>query len=343
MDQAKGKILSISIAAYNMELYLRQTLDSLIVPDIMDKLEVFIVDDGSTDRTLTIAKEYEMKYPNTFHAIHKENGGYGSTVNYSICHATGKYFRLLDGDDWFETERLTAFIDMLKKINTDIVITPYFRCSDDGKKKEGIKRQTLDVEQRISKMRVDRVFGIWSITYKTELVKKCNIELPLHCLYTDQIYSTVPFALAKTIRFADIGLYCYRIGRDGQSISKESRIKYVQDHIKVSDILHEFYETQKAKDNENLSYIRRRGIVASWNTIRSYLFYPISLEIIRSLEKYDKKVKSISKDIYRGAGSILSCKKIAIYLWLMRACRYGMLGFLFSKMILPSDGLENRV
>ena len=86
------KILTISIAAYNVGDYIKNTLDSLVVPEVMDKLEVFIVDDGGTDETLKIAKEYEEKYPETFHAVHKENGGYGSTVNYSIAHATGKYF-----------------------------------------------------------------------------------------------------------------------------------------------------------------------------------------------------------------------------------------------------------
>lgn len=343
MDKVKEKILSISIAAYNMELYLRQTLDSLIVPDIMDKLEVLIVDDGSTDRTLTIAKEYEMKYPNTFHAVHKENGGYGSTINYSIRHATGKYFRLLDGDDWFETERLTAFIHMLEEIDTDIVITSYFECSDNGKEesKRCIKGRTLNEEQLISKMRVDHVYALWSITYKTGVLKKSNIKLPLHYFYTDTIYATMPFALAKTIRFSDIGLYCYRIGREGQSTSKETVIRHLQDNIEVTGILHKFYEIQKVQGNKNLPYIRYRVIWCTQSMIKMYLLQPVSFEVIRALEKYDKRVKSISKDIYRGAGSILSRRKLAGYLCLMRACRYGVVGFLLSKVILPSDGLKN--
>ena len=94
-----SKVLTVSIAAYNMESYIRQTLNSLIVPEILEKIEVLVVDDGGTDGTLAIAKEYETKYPITFHAIHKENGGYGSVINKSIELATGKYFKQLDGDD----------------------------------------------------------------------------------------------------------------------------------------------------------------------------------------------------------------------------------------------------
>ena len=76
-----GKILSVSIASYNVEKFIRKALDSCCVPEIMDRLEVLVVNDGSTDSTLEIAREYEEKYPQTFRVIDKKNGGYGSTVN----------------------------------------------------------------------------------------------------------------------------------------------------------------------------------------------------------------------------------------------------------------------
>ena len=98
------KILSVSIASYNVEKILSQTLDSCLVPEIMDKLEVIVVNDGSKDGTAAVAEEYVKKAPETFVLINKENGGYGSTVNAGIQAATGKYFRLLDGDDWFDKQ-----------------------------------------------------------------------------------------------------------------------------------------------------------------------------------------------------------------------------------------------
>ena len=55
------KILSVSIACYNVEKFLRQTLDSCLVPEIMDKLEVLIVNDGSKDGTADLAREYTAK------------------------------------------------------------------------------------------------------------------------------------------------------------------------------------------------------------------------------------------------------------------------------------------
>lgn len=103
------KLLTISIAAYNVEKYLEKALTSMVCsPTAMEKLEVIIEDDGSTDGTLSIAKKYEKLYPDVYRAIHKENGGYGSTINNSIVLAQGKYFKQLDGDDWFDTENIST-------------------------------------------------------------------------------------------------------------------------------------------------------------------------------------------------------------------------------------------
>ena len=91
----------------------------------MDKLEVFVVDDGGIDGTLKIAQKYQKKYPGTFYAVHKENGGYGSTVNYSIAHATGKYFKLLDGDDWFNTDKWKEYEKDFAEAGIEIIYFPY--------------------------------------------------------------------------------------------------------------------------------------------------------------------------------------------------------------------------
>ena len=119
------KILSVSIASYNVEKFIRKALDSCCIPEIMDRLEVLVVNDGSTDGTLQIAREYEKQYPQTFRVIDKKNGGYGSTVNASIQAATGKYFRLLDGDDWFDRDGLVKMIGegIFKNLKTP--------CTDD--------------------------------------------------------------------------------------------------------------------------------------------------------------------------------------------------------------------
>ena len=78
------KTLTVSVAAYNVAAFLRDTLSSCAVPEVLEDLEVLIVNDGSTDETVRIAEEFCSRYPGTFRLINKENGGYGSTVNTAV-------------------------------------------------------------------------------------------------------------------------------------------------------------------------------------------------------------------------------------------------------------------
>ena len=78
-----SKVLSVCVPSYNMEKYLNRCIDSFLVPEVLDQLEIIIVNDGSTDGTLSIANEYKTKYPQSIVVIDKPNGHYGSCVNFN--------------------------------------------------------------------------------------------------------------------------------------------------------------------------------------------------------------------------------------------------------------------
>ena len=125
------KILTISIAAYNVENFITKTLDSFICDEKMMKLfEVIIVNDGSKDNTNLISKRYADKYPDTFILLDKENGGYGSTINSSLAIARGKYYKLVDGDDWVDNAQFAEFVIRLENESADIVLTKYYRFNE---------------------------------------------------------------------------------------------------------------------------------------------------------------------------------------------------------------------
>lgn len=113
-----------------MEKFLNQVLDSLVDEQVLADLEVLVISDGSTDNTVDIANKYVKKYPSTFKVIEKENGGWGSTVNKGMELATGKYFKLLDGDDWFYTENLVGFIQYLKNTEADMILSAFGMYDD---------------------------------------------------------------------------------------------------------------------------------------------------------------------------------------------------------------------
>ena len=119
------KVLSVSVAAYNLGSMIEQCLNSFIQEDILGRVEVLVTDDGSKDNTAEIVENYEKKYPGTFRLIRQKNAGPGSTVNSGLTHATGKYFRMVDGDDWVNTKEMKAYLDYLESHETDMVCTNY--------------------------------------------------------------------------------------------------------------------------------------------------------------------------------------------------------------------------
>lgn len=312
------KLLTISIAAYNMELYIENTLENLAQKEIVDKLEVFIVDDGGTDNTLNIAKKYQEKYPNTFHAVHKENGGYGTTVNYSIERASGKYFKLLDGDDWFDAKGIKELLYVIEKETTDIVVTNYYSgvdqehltLSDHGKEFFGKIHKIREID-------ICYPLGMWSLTYRTEILRKSNLKLPAHVLYTDQYYATIPFAYAETIQYLDFGVYCYRIGRDGQSVSKESRIKHCDEALGNCSALCKF--VTEVKNTPNYAYILKRVTVYYQFAIRTILLDKKNKLNFQKMINFEKENKDIAKDVYENAVRIGNMGKM---IFLLRNTRY---------------------
>lgn len=120
------KILTLIVPIYNTEEYLPKCLDSLIIKEeLMTRLDVLLIIDGSPDNAISIAKEYEQKYPQTFRVISKENGGYGSVLSRGIKEATGKYCKVLDSDDWYDNAAFEAFVSQLTQLDTDVVVMDY--------------------------------------------------------------------------------------------------------------------------------------------------------------------------------------------------------------------------
>lgn len=295
------KVLSISIAAYNSEKFISQALDSCLHHEIVDEIEIFVIDDGGTDSTLEIARQYEEKFPNTVIPVHKKNGGYGSTVNYAIEHSKGKYFRLLDGDDWLEKDNLPKYISYLKSCDDDLVLTRMCHeylvsgksvvSQDDWLHCVG-KRTTLDEF-------LPRTYaGMWEITYKTAILKDHPINLPEHTLYTDHIYIMKPIPYIKTVSCLDTIIYHYRLESEGQSVSPESRIKHSEEIIMVSEILNKYFE-EKCQSSKNRQYAIERARRCYMEAFRTQLLKPKSKPTFQRIKEMDLKLKSISPDLFK--------------------------------------------
>lgn len=274
------KILSVVIPSYNVEKFLRQTLDSFVDERVLPSVEVLIVDDGSSDGTAAIGKEYETNYPGSFRLISKENGGHGSTINRGIAECTGKYFKVVDGDDWVNTEDFVKLVERLKQCDADFVVTNYYEVNNETGEKTPVKYEVLQellkkkehaddcakespVEERAEEIMqepeengndsekstlcfreiADKVMiGMHALVIRSEILKRQHIRLDEHCFYVDVEYILFPVPYVETVAYFDLYVYMYRLAQATQSVSMMGYQKHIQNHIDVILHLAEFAE-----------------------------------------------------------------------------------------------------
>lgn len=288
------KVLTVSIAAYNIENYIESALKSLVVEEIMDKLEVIIVNDGSKDRTAEIAQKYVDMYPDTFILINKENGGYGSTINYSTRIAKGKYFKQLDGDDWFDTKNLRQFIEKLEQIDSDLVITPftsYFESDGTDELKEYTEIPELQ-EVKFDDYWDDTYIEMHASTFKTKLFTDNDIALTEHCFYTDNEYMLYTIRYVQTMRRIPLNIYFYRVGRAEQSCTMTGYINHFRDFETVCKNLLGMIN-HWGKDNQiKKKYIQKRLDDLIMEMYRLYTYMVPTKENRENFIAFDKYIKS---------------------------------------------------
>ena len=265
-----NKLLTIVIPTYNMQDYLRRCLESLILPaNQIEQLDVLVVNDGSKDNSSAIAHEYEAKYPNSFHVIDKENGNYGSCVNRGLQEATGKYFRILDADDYYDTDALAQFVDILGSNDSDVVFTRCVQRDMQGKiLKDEPFPQIIKLHTELLAPEFDAVkIGYWpfamhTMTYKTSVLRDSNLQLSTGISYTDNEYIFYPLEKVKTLWFEDIALYQYTVGREGQTMTPELMRKRIGHFEKILDRMLEYYDK-----NNTVSYgaiiANQQGVIFS--------------------------------------------------------------------------------
>lgn len=255
------KLLTIVIPVYKVEAYINKCLDSLIIePELMDKMDVLIINDGTPDNSAEMSREYVKRFPGVFRQIDKENGGHGSVWNLGVKEAYGKYVKFLDSDDWLEN--LDVMIRKLEQTDADLIVMPCITHNPGG----------LIWKLEIKDMEFDHIYDAnqfdWfgnrshgnyifhhCAVYKTEMFRQ---YLPLFLEkqpYDDVILAAAPIIGANTLVAWDLAVYQYLMDRVGQSISLEVQLKNVRAMIKAHQSVIVFVESHPIQSSTSTKNI----------------------------------------------------------------------------------------
>lgn len=299
------KILTVIVPVYNTEKYIKRCLDSLDNKEINDKLEVLVVSDGSKDNAINIAKEYSKRLPDTFKIIEKENGGHGSTINKGLELATGKYFRVLDSDDWVDNVNFVEFVKRLEDQDADLVVTDYSKEFIYEGKSEKIIYKNLEPNKKYNFDKFDlnilngEYFVMATSTYKTEVLRKSNLKLMEKTFYVDMQYNVVPIPYVNSFVYFDLDIYRYFIGRLDQSVNTASFVKNHLNHDKVVKYLIDYYSNLTDISDTKKEYIR---IILKYILFTHYSIYCIYFKKKRQgyklVKEFDKYLYNKNKELY---------------------------------------------
>lgn len=327
-------ILTIGVPSYNVEQYLEKCLISIINARNSNKIEVLVINDGSKDRTAEIASEYEKKTKGIVRLINKENGGHGSTINVAIKEAKGKYFRLIDSDDWVDSENLAKLVDIMENEDSDIILSKgCYDYIEEARLHDIIKYDHLNegTKYNFEDLSFDNYgfvkYGPLLTTgnYRTDILKETNFTISEKKPYVDMEFNSFSIRDMNTITYYNCDIYRYLIGREGQTVSRDYWKKKYKDHEYIIFNILEKVLSDDKYTHSKIQYIYKNIIsqmvdsqifmfdaLCKWDELEEFLkrlktykiAYEYSMKYIKNsngncwliLNYYRKKLKSNSTE-----------------------------------------------
>ena len=298
------KYISFAIPCYNSEAYMDRAVESILKGG--EDVEIIIVNDGSKDRTSEIAHKYEEQYPDIVRAVDQPNGGHGEAVNTGLRYAQGQYFKVVDSDDWVNEEALHKIIETLKKFEEksqkiDMLISNYVYEKEGMAHKRVIDYKHVLPENTVfswnemKRFRLGQYILMHSVIYRTEFLKLCQLKLPRHTFYVDNIYVYYPLPHVRKIYYLDVDFYRYYIGREDQSVNEKVMISRVDQQLFVTKCMIDMYDMHKIENKKLRHYMV--NYLAIMMTVSSILL--IRSKDAENLQKKEELWRYLKKKDYR--------------------------------------------
>ena len=226
--------ISIVVPIYNASKYLNKCLDSL-VNQTKKELEFILVNDGSTDDSDSIIKNYS---DNRIKYFRRSNHGIGKTRNFGISKATGKYIMFLDSDDYLDLEACELLYKKIEKDNSDLVVFDFYRVSDSLE--PVIIRNFKGTNLRENpNLLLEINLGIANKIFRLNIIKENNIKIIEGLKYEDAPFVVEYFKYARKISKLDAKLHYYVIHDNSETTIRDEKMF---DIIKIVDIIRSYFK-----------------------------------------------------------------------------------------------------
>lgn len=302
-----NKLLSIIIPTYNMEQYLRYCLDSLLIKENFEVLEVLVINDGSKDSSSIIAHEYANRYPTVFRVIDKENGNYGSCINRGLKEAKGKYIKVLDADDSFDTTHFEEFVSFLLSTDVDLVLSDFaivneVRIITEYHRYEFESEAELQIDD-ICTTPIFKDMQMHAVTYRRQLLVDMGYHQTEGVSYTDQQWIFIPMVRVESVRIFNKHVYLYLLGREGQTMSPKVKQKNILHIIPcVYGMLEAYNCFEKEMTMPIKEYLNTR-LIPFTKEVYVTVLTNYSNESKTALVEFDNGIKKLNNTFYEFIGS----------------------------------------
>ena len=300
-------ILTIAVPIFNMEWCLEKNLNTYADERLMGRVEVLCLNNASEDGSKAIIERFVERWPEMFHLIDRDSRGYGSSINEAMAAATGRYFRIIDADDWADTEELLRTVDALEHCEADVVLTDYTIVSlQTGEEKpvragdKGAPYHTLLTDLDWPERTLP---SIHNTTYRTQLLRASRFYMQDRIFFVDEEYVILPYLSAKSVLYLPFNVYRYLVANPAQSTSPKNRAKLQEHRQRVLQRLIGEIRPVQTGDPENraLAYCSKRIALGIGDHFTTLLIYVEDRREGRALaRKWEAYIKQTAPEFWPG-------------------------------------------
>lgn len=313
--------VSIVVPVCNVERYLKECLDS-VIKQTLKNIEIICVNDGSTDNSLKILREYEKK-DRRIKVITKKNSGYGNTMNVGMDAANGKYIGIVESDDYVDEKMFERLYETAEIYNAEIVKSDHYIFSTKEGKNQSEYQWLCPIEyynRLLNSKLCPEIFTFtmmnWTGIYLTEFVRKNQIrhnETP-GASFQDNGFWYQVISLAQKIVFINEAFYYYRQDNPNSSINNKKKVycicdeyKFMTDFLKRHKEFGEEYHKQFF-EKKYFNYMNSYNRIA--NEYKVEFLEKIRDEFLEDLKDPLLNIEDLDSWVYRQVSRIIDCPKL---------------------------------